>query len=138
NLRIMSGKANIALLGEDTLMTQISSIWEKTGLDKPMNRLLEMVGLGDSLPDTWGILVAMLIIVLMIKLLTDWFLQTEIGLAIRATGDNQTMIRSFSANTDRLTIFGIGLSNGYVALSGALYAQYAGFSGVSMGIGMII
>src|SRR5699024_7219840 len=61
-----------------------------------------------------------------------------VGLAIRATGDNQRMIRSFSANTDLLIILGIGISNGLVALSGALIAQHGGFSDVSMGIGMII
>lgn len=138
NLRIMSGKANIALLGDTTLIQQISGLWKKTGLDEPLNGLLEMIGLGNHLPETWGIFIVMILVVLLIKFVTDWFLQTEIGLAVRATGDNSKMIRSFSGNTDRLTILGIGLSNGYVALAGALYAQYAGFSSVSMGIGMII
>src|SRR5699024_1829588 len=63
---------------------------------------------------------------------------TEVGLALRATGDNQRMIRSFSANTDTLIIMGIGISNALVAFSGALIAQHGGFADVSMGIGMII
>src|SRR5699024_3792907 len=73
-----------------------------------------------------------------IKFVADYFLKTETGLALRATGDNQRMIRSFSANTDILIILGIGISNGLVALSGALIAQHSGFADVGMGIGMII
>lgn len=80
----------------------------------------------------------MLVVTLLIKFVVDWFLQTEIGLAIRATGNNKKMIRSFSANTDTLVILGLGLSNGLVAFSGALIAQYSKFSDIGMGIGMII
>ena len=60
------------------------------------------------------------------------------GLAIRATGDNKRMIRSFSANTDTLIILGLGISNALVAFSGALIAQYSKFADNSMGIGMIV
>ena len=68
----------------------------------------------------------------------DFFLKTDIGLAMRATGDNETMISSFSADTDFLKILGLGISNAIVAFSGALIAQYNGFSDVGMGIGMIV
>src|SRR5690625_2887385 len=80
----------------------------------------------------------MIIVIILIKLLSDYFLKTEVGLALRATGDNQRMIRSFSANTDTLIIIGVGISNGLVGLSGALIAQHGGFADVGMGIGMII
>src|SRR5699024_9426179 len=80
----------------------------------------------------------MLAVTIVIKLLVDYFLKTEVGLALIATGNNQKMIRSFSANTDTLIILGIGISNGLVALSGALIAQHGGFADVGMGIGMII
>lgn len=80
----------------------------------------------------------MAFVVIVIKLLLDQLLKTEIGLALRATGDNKQMVSSFSANTDWLTIFGLGLSNALVAFSGALVAQYGGFSDVGMGIGMIV
>jgi len=80
----------------------------------------------------------MIIVTLLIKFIADWFLQTEVGLAIRATGDNRRMIRSFSANTDNLIILGLGISNGLVAFSGALIAQYSKFADIGMGIGMII
>ena len=72
------------------------------------------------------------------KLLLDAFLHTDLGLALRATGDNARMIRSFGANTDNTTILGVSLSNGLVALSGALIAQQSGFADISMGIGMIV
>lgn len=117
NLRIM-GKANVPLLGEDTLFTQIQDI---------------LSALGD-----YGLLLAVVVIALVIKFINDWFLHTEVGLALRATGNNQRMIRSFSTNTDNTIILGLSISNGMVALSGALYAQYQGFADVSMGIGMII
>jgi putative ABC transport system permease protein len=72
------------------------------------------------------------------KILTDLFLHTEYGLALRATGDNEQMIRSLGLNTDNATVLGLGLSNALVALSGALVAQDQGFGDVGMGIGMIV
>ncbi|MFD0828666.1 ABC transporter permease [Neobacillus sp. M.A.Huq-85] len=137
NLRIM-GRSNIPLLNSDTSFTKISSLFEKTGIDSFFNKLLSLVGLGDSLPSTWGILISMIIITFIIKGFTDWFLQTEIGLAIRATGNNKRMIRSLSANTNLLVVLGLGISNALVAFSGALIAQQGGFADVGMGIGMIV
>jgi len=137
NLRIM-GKSNVPLLNTDTLMTNVRNFWDGTGIDTFFNSILTAVGLGDSLPRTWGILIFMVIITLTIKFLTDWFLKTEIGLALRATGDNKRMIRSLSANTNMMVILGLGLSNAMVAFSGALIAQQGGFADVGMGIGMII
>ena len=137
NLRIM-GRSNIPLLNTETAFTKITSIFEKTGIDAFLNKLLTMVGLGDSLPETWGILIFMVIVTFVIKWITDWFLQTEIGLAIRATGNNKRMIRSLSANTNLYVIIGLGLSNALVAFSGSLIAQQSGFADVGMGIGMIV
>lgn len=137
NLRIM-GKSNVPLLNEETLITQINEFWSKLGIDNALETLFINIGLGDFVPKTWGTLVVMLLLTLIVKFAIDWFLKTDLGLAIRATGDNETMIRSFSANTDFLKTLGLGLSNGLVALSGALVAQYGGFSDVGMGIGMIV
>jgi putative tryptophan/tyrosine transport system permease protein len=145
NLRIMGltsetaiGVPNIPLLNAQTIFSHVTNFTSSIGLDGPFNSILKVIGLGDSLPSTWGILVFMLIVTIIIKWLTDRFLKTEIGLALRATGDNQRMIRSFSANTDSLIILGLGISNAMVALSGAFVAQYAKFADVGMGIGMII
>jgi len=127
NLRIMGltledgvSLPNIPLLNEDTIFTKVGDFFNG-------------IGLGD-----YGILIFMIFVTLIFKLLTDYFLKTEIGLSIRATGDNQRMIRSFSANTDGLIILGLGISNAFVAFSGAFIAQYNQFSDVGMGIGMIV
>ncbi|MBM7587820.1 putative ABC transport system permease protein [Bacillus pakistanensis] len=137
NLRIM-GRSNVPLLNTDTSFTSVENVWASLGFDSFFNGILSAVGLGDSLPSTWGVLIFMIFVTFAIKFLTDRFLATEIGLALRATGDNQRMIRSFSANTNLLIILGLGISNAMVALSGALIAQYGGFADVGMGIGMII
>lgn len=137
NLRIM-GKSNVPLLNEDTSFTAVESFWSKLGFDAALNNMFSAIGLGGFQPSTWGILFFMIIVTFLIKFLTDKFLRTEIGLALRATGDNQRMIRSLSANTNILIILGLGISNAMVALSGALIAQYSGFADVGMGIGMII
>lgn len=116
NLRIM-GKSNLPLLREDTLMTPL--------------REANMLGTVSSILIFAGIAVA-------IKLLIDWFLHTDLGLSIQATGNNEQMIRSFGVNTDRTTILTLCISNALVALCGALVAQYQGFADVGMGIGLIL
>lgn len=80
----------------------------------------------------------MLVIVIIGKLLLDAFFRTDLGLALRAPGDNKRMIRSFGANTDTTTILGLSISNGLVALSGAVVAQQSSFADISSGIGMIV
>jgi len=144
NLRIMGltsdnsvGRPNIPLLNAETIFSKFHAFWGNLGIDSALNNMLGAMGIS-HLPSTWGTLILMAIVTLIIKFGADWFLQTEIGLAIRATGDNKRMIRSFSANTDNLVILGLGVSNAMVALSGSLIAQYAKFSDIGMGIGMII
>lgn len=144
NLRIMGttidtavGRPNIPLANSDSLFTLFFGFWEKLGIDKTLNGMLSSMGI-EHVPNNWGTIFIMFILTFAIKLIFDWFLKTEVGLAIRATGDNDKMIRSFSANTDTLIILGLGLSNGLVALSGALIAQYGKFADVGMGIGMIV
>ncbi|MFC2949027.1 ABC transporter permease [Virgibacillus sediminis] len=136
NLRIL-GQPTLSMLGETTLFTQLESVWQMTGLDSVLNGMLSITGL-ERLPSTWAIFLVMTVVTLLIKFLTDYYLKTEVGLALRAIGDNKRMIRSLSANTDTLTIMGVGLSNGLVALSGGLIAQHGGFADVNMGIGMIV
>lgn len=102
------GKPNVSIMGEATLLSSINLLW------------------------------VMPFVVIVVKVLMDLFLRTDLGLALRATGDNARMIRSFGVNTDHTTILGISLSNGLVALSGALIAQESTFADSSMGIGMIV
>lgn len=136
NLRIM-GRSNVPLLNQETILSKVAQFSEKIGFDAFSASLFNSLGF-EQLPRTFGIIVFAAFITLLIKFLSDYLLKTEVGLALRATGDNKKMIRSFSANTDSLTILGLGVSNGFVALSGALIAQYGGFADIGMGIGMII
>ncbi|SHG00397.1 ABC transporter permease [Ornithinibacillus halophilus] len=136
NLRIM-GQPTLSLLNESTFFRQLEGIWAKTGMDDFFNGILQSLG-AERVPSTWVIVIVMIFVTLAIKFVTDYFLKTEVGLALRATGDNQKMIRSHSANTDILIILGVGLSNSLVALSGALITQHQSFANVNMGIGMIV
>jgi putative ABC transport system permease protein len=87
---------------------------------------------------TWGSVGILFLAVFVLKLIIDWFLATDLGLAIQATGNNEQMIRSFGVNTDGMKILTLALSNGLVALGGALVAQYTGSADISMGVGLIL
>jgi putative ABC transport system permease protein len=78
------------------------------------------------------------LIIVVFGLLLLWFFRTNIGTAMRATGDNDQMIRALGVNTNGMIIFGIALSNGFIALSGSMLAQLQGFADVQMGIGMMV
>jgi putative ABC transport system permease protein len=116
NLRIM-GRSNIQLLTVNTILTPLENI--------DINRFIPIIA--------FFFLVAFLI-----KFLTDMFFRTQLGFAMRATGDNEQMIRTLGVNTDHMTVLGLGISNAFVALSGSLVAQDQGFSDIGMGIGMIV
>jgi len=77
-------------------------------------------------------------VAVIVFLIMNWFLRTEIGLALRASGDNEDMVRGMGSNTDTNVLIGCGLSNGLVAMAGALVGQNQGFCDVGMGIGMIV
>ncbi len=117
NIRIM-GRPNMALLGQDTIV----------------DKFIELTGLPayQSTPILFA-LISITIVAVMI-----WFLKTEFGLAMLATGDNGQMAVSMGVNKDMMIIFGVGLSNALVAASGALVAQNQGAADVNMGIGTII
>lgn len=82
------------------------------------------------------LLVSLIIIVLIIILY--WFFGTELGCSIRATGCNDKMARAQGINTDFNRVLGLMISNGMVALSGALLSQYQGFADINMGRGAIV
>ena len=86
---------------------------------------------------TQSIIVGLVIVFIFIAILY-WFFGTELGHSIRATGNNQAMARANGINTNVNKIIGLVLSNGIVALSGALLAQYQGFADVNMGRGAIV
>jgi putative ABC transport system permease protein len=115
-LRVM-GKANLSLLNTDTVYTSLEF------LNLSPNMTTFVVGL---------------FIVVVIPLWMYWFFGTEIGMALRATGNNPQMIRAMGVNTDDMFLLGLVISNGLVAVSGAFVAQDNGFADVGMGAGTIV
>ncbi|MDD8046138.1 MAG: ABC transporter permease [Verrucomicrobiota bacterium] len=67
-----------------------------------------------------------------------FFFRTNLGTAMRATGDNAQMIRALGSNTNAMLVWGLGLSNALIALAGAIFAQYQKFADVQMGFGMVV
>lgn len=130
NLRIM-GRSNIPLLNTDSVFSPYADGFRAA--------LISLGGetLGRMSSNILAILVFGVLLAIT-KFALDWFMRTELGLALRATGDNPQMIRALGANTDHMIVLGLALSNGLVGLSGALIAQYQGFADVNMGIGLII
>src|ERR1041385_5346020 len=79
------------------------------------------------------------ILFMLILALIAWvFFNTNLGSAMRASGDNEQMIRALGVSVENMTVLGLCISNGLVAFAGALLAQYQGFADVQMGIGMIV
>ncbi|MCS7243021.1 MAG: ABC transporter permease [Candidatus Caldatribacterium sp.] len=121
NLRIM-GRPNLSLsehLGHRTLFVILRDIFP-------------------SIPEVYVRFLFLCVLVFLLKLLLDVFLQTEIGLSIRATGDNEILVATQGIDPDNMKLVGISLSNALVAFAGAMFAQYQGFVDVNMGIGMVI
>ncbi|PLX42322.1 MAG: ABC transporter permease [Hyphomicrobiales bacterium] len=116
NLRIM-GRPNVPLLGENTVFTPLE------GLGLPSYILLP---------------ISLLVVVILAKLLLDRFLNSELGLAMRATGVNKRMAEAQGINTGRVTLLGMAISNAFVAFAGALFAQSQGAADVTLGVGVIV
>ncbi len=132
NLHVM-GKSNVPLLSGQTFTT-----WaERMGRAWVGKAEINLLGWFVSTRDLVTVLVVLGLVVL-ICLALYWFFRTELGTAMRAAGDNPHMIRALGVNVERYRVMGLALSNGLVALAGALLAQYQGFADVQMGIGMIV
>lgn len=83
-------------------------------------------------------LVILLVFVAVITLLIGYLLKTDFGIAMRATGNSESMIRALGVNTDRMKIIGLALANALTAVSGYLITQFQSFADISMGIGIVI
>ena len=133
NLHIM-GKSNIPLLNESTVFTWIENF---SGSVSGADSKTMIIGWEVATKDLWTLLFCFLAI-LIFCLVLWWFFRTNLGTAMRATGDNAQMIRALGVNTKLLIIAGVALSNGFIALAGAMLAQYQGFADVQMGLGMMV
>ncbi|MDX9917405.1 MAG: ABC transporter permease [Gudongella sp.] len=83
-------------------------------------------------------LIILIAVILIIKILLDWFLKTEFGYLLIATGDNESLVRSLGENSNKYKIVGFMLSNGLVSIAGAMMAQYQGFADITMGSSIIV
>lgn len=83
-------------------------------------------------------IVTLAILLILAKITIDYLLKTKFGFALKALGDNETLVISLGIDEKRLKIYGLMIANSFVALSGAILAQYQGFADVGMGTGTII
>jgi len=114
NLTLL-GRSNIPLLGYSTIFN------------------IGLFSNGD-----FNVALVSVLTVLLFLFFIYYLLRTDFGLAMRATGNNELMIRSLGVNTSTIKIIGLAITNGLVALSGAMTAQFQGFTDISMGIGIVI
>jgi len=118
NLHVM-GKSNLPLMSQKTVISFIEG--------------LKIVPDNDI-----AILISMLVVVTITGTILYLFFRTNLGTAMRATGNNAQMIRALGVNTGFMITLGLGIANALIALSGAILAQYQGFADVQMGIGMMV
>src|SRR6266446_742464 len=133
NLDIM-GRSNIPLVSAVTL----ASYAERAGAAiLGGGPGLNLLGWEVSTRDAF-VFVSVLVAVSVAGLMLYLFFRTNLGTAMRATGDNDQMIRALGVNVEQMIVFGLAFSNGLIGLAGALLAQYQGFADVQMGIGMVV
>ena len=116
NLRIQGGKPNISMFGQKTIFTEIQDLLGKDA----------------------GSIVMIIFILAVVCFVLYLFLNTQLGLSMRATGSNEAMVRASSINADQMKVIGLALANGIIAFAGALLAQYQGFADVSSSSGKMV
>ncbi len=119
NLRILGNKANVPLVRVDTMYTWFRSTF-------------------DFMPSAVASLMGTLVIVVVLKVLFDLFFRCDLGVAIGALGGNEQVVISLGMNPSVLKYIALGLSNGLIALSGGMLAQYQGFADANLGQGMVV
>ncbi len=116
NLRVMGQKPNLSLFDRESIFS----------------------GLTRLIGEQYANLVMITLILVVSIVVIFFFLKTQLGMSLRATGDNEDMVRASSINSDAMTIMGLAIATAFVALAGAILAQYQSFSDVSGGIGMMV
>jgi putative ABC transport system permease protein len=128
------GKSNVPLMNEPTLTSQAETLFATFFRGKED---LDFFGWSVSVRDA-STLLGITAIVSLVGTALFLFFRTNLGTAMRATGDNAQMIRALGVSVDFILILGLAISNGLIALAGSLLAQYQGFADVQMGIGMVV
>jgi putative ABC transport system permease protein len=132
NLRIM-GRSNVPLMNERTLVSEVDSLSHKVLGTATISLLHWEISSRDL-----GQLLLCPLLIALVALALYFFFRTNLGTAMRGTGDNAQMVRAQGVDDGMMIILGLAVSNGLIALSGALLAQYQGFADVQMGIGMVV
>lgn len=151
NLATMGGKSNLSVAGKATIFTnmdktvkevmyQIYTLFHGGKASFSAEEKEVLLAKLQKINATYGIskLVLALLACFLIFLVLSVFYKTKLGLAIRATGDNEDMVRSSSVNANRMKCIGLAIGNACVALSGALLSQHQMFSDVNFGSGMVV
>ena len=133
NLRIQGGKSNVPLLNDETIISKFVGRSGQTTVETA-SPLIQRLGLTQSQAS----LVVGIVIVVVLILIMYWFFGTEIGSALRATGNNEAMLRALGVNTNSTKLLALMLSNGLVAMSGAFVAQMQKYADIGMGQGAIV
>ena len=126
---VVLGKSNVPLSGVATLFDRAEAV---------LSPAIRRLGFTEAAAGEAARTAFVLAVALAIAALLYLFFRTRLGTAMRAGGDTATMARSLGRNTGLLTVAGLAIANALVALSGALVAQYQGFTDVQMGIGMVV
>ena len=119
NLAILGSSVNLSLIGHETMFRLATDAF--TFLDKNYTKLI-----------------IALVIVVLIGLALTLFFRTRIGLCIRATGDNDDMVRASSINVHHTKILALAISNACIGLAGGIYTQYQGFADINSGVGILV
>ena len=128
------GSGNLSLASFESLMTSAERLGQRLfGLPTSLTVLDHTVS-GSSI----AALVLMALLVGGLALSLSLFMGTHLGLAMRAAGNNPQMAKAVAIDVDRMLVLGLGLSNGLIALSGALFAQFEGFANIQMGVGAVV
>lgn len=145
----LAGMVTGLLVTKLKIMPLLSGILTMTGLysvnlaimnDTPTISLFDQTTIFSALSNItpYAKLIMIYIIIVSIVILLDLFLRTQLGLSLRACGDNEDMVRASSIDTDKMKILGLALANGFVAMSGGIFAQHQSFADVNSGIGMMV
>jgi putative ABC transport system permease protein len=127
------GSGNLSLISAESIATLVERLGARLGMPSSLTLFGDTVS-GASVTT----LLAMALLAGAAALALAGFMGTRLGLAMRASGNNPQMAKSIAVDVDVMTVLGLGLANGLIALAGSLFAQYQGFANVEMGIGAVV
>lgn len=126
NLMILGDNPTVSVFGQDTIFTPL------------LNAMQSWAPQLTSVMKKAGVIPIILLILVIVTIILYWFLKTQVGMSLRATGDNVEMVNASSINSDAMKILGLAIANGLVALSGAVLAQDQNFADAKAGTGMVV